>query len=109
MDPISFYNFARTVRTNTSEIYSMMDEDDSIGQVDVHFTPDIAYATVVLNKVLDESRLRDLVASIDEQIVASVLPPFDRLDFVVSVFHGSEVGTFSDPDPDEELGTGNGN
>ncbi len=108
LDETKLFIFFRTVRTETSESYSILDGADQVGQVDLHFSLDVAHATVILTKVLSEEDLREMITAIDEQLVSSVLPSYDRLDFITSVYHGSEIGTFSDPSPDEELGTDNG-
>jgi hypothetical protein len=109
LDDIRLFTFVRDVRTEASEIFTVLEEDEELGRLDVHYGPDTAYASLFLFRVVGEERIRDLIAAIDKQIVSSVLPPYDRLDFLTTVFHGQSIGTYGDPRPEEELGTENGN
>lgn len=106
--PVPF-NFTRVVRTLSSESYTIFEDDEPIGQVDIHFGQGTGYATLILTRVLGEERISELVATIDDQLVSCVLPPYDRLDFVTCVYHGTELDRYGDPSPDEDLGTDNGN
>jgi hypothetical protein len=38
----------------------------------------------------------ELLAQIDEDVVASYLPSFDREDFLVTVFRGEEISSYTD-------------
>jgi hypothetical protein len=103
------FTFIRTVRTESSEALTILDGDEHIGVVDLHFADDVAHATLILAKVLDEDAIHELIHAIDEQLVCSVLPPFSRGDFATTVYHGHEIGSFCDPSPGDEYGTENGN
>lgn len=109
MDELLNFNFIRVVRTPQSEQYTILSKADVVGHVDIHFTPDTAHASVILVRVISDEHVRTLIAEIDETLIASVLPPYERLDCIITIFHGSEIGTFADPTGDEDLGTDNGN
>jgi len=90
----------RVVRTESSEIYIIWQEDARLGQADIHFGLDLIHATLLLEKDLDTDQIADLVDQIDQDVVSSHLPQFAREDFLVTVFRGSELDSFSDGEPD---------
>ncbi len=92
----------RVVRTESSEIYIIWQEDARLGQADIHFGLDLIHATLLLEKDLDADQIADLVDQIDQDVVSSHLPQFAREDFLVTVFRGSELESFSDGEPDVE-------
>ncbi len=103
------YRLTRLVRTQTSEIYLVWDEDRRIGQVDIHFAHDTIHATMILESDLTLEQEEGLIAQIDDDIVQAYLPSFDREDFLITVFRGEEIshytdssGAMDDMDPDED-------
>ena len=92
----------RVVRTESSEIFIIWQDDTRLGQVDLHFGLDLIHATLILEKDLDGDAVAELVDQIDQDIVSSHLPQFAREDFLVTVFKGEELDSFSDGDPDVE-------
>ncbi len=66
----------------------------------LHFGMDLIHATLMLEKDLDADQIADLVDQIDQDVVSSHLPQFAREDFLVSVFRGQELDSFSDGEPD---------
>ena len=92
----------RVVRTRTSEIYILWQDDVRLGQVDIHFGDDIINATLILEKDLTPDQQAELVDLIDQDVVSSHLPQFAREDFLVTVFRGVEMEAFSDGEPDLE-------
>ena len=92
----------RVVRTESSEIFIIWQDDTRLGQVDLHFGLDLIHATLMLEKDLDGDAVAELVDQIDQDIVSSHLPQFAREDFLVTVFKGEELDSFSDGDPDVE-------
>ncbi|PIX45751.1 MAG: hypothetical protein COZ56_01175 [Armatimonadetes bacterium CG_4_8_14_3_um_filter_58_9] len=93
MDPVKF---VRVVRTSSSEVYILWEDEERVGQLDVHFAHDVIHATIILERETSEDDRRDLVNQIDQEIINSYLPSFDREDFLVSVFQGEEVDAFND-------------
>ena len=92
----------RVVRTDTSEVYIIWQDDMRLGQVDIHYGRDLIHATLVLEKDLDSEQQSDLVDQIDQDVIVSHLPQFAREDFLVTVFRGTELESFSDGEPDVE-------
>lgn len=92
----------RVVRTESSEVFIIWQDDVRLGQVDLHFGWDLIHATLILEKDLDEEAQAALVDLIDQDVVSSHLPRFSREDFLVTVFRAEELDPFSDgPDPEE--------
>lgn len=92
----------RVVRTESSEVYIIWQEDTRLGQVDLHLGLDLIHATLILEKDLNAEQQGDLIDQIDQDIVSSHLPQFAREDFLVTVFRGTELESFSDGEPDVE-------
>jgi hypothetical protein len=99
------FRLTRLVRTSSSEIYLVWEENNRVGQLDLHFAIDTIHATLILEADLSVSMEEELLTQIDEDIVSSYLPSFDRNDFLVTVFRGEEISSYTDSqtiDEDEE-------
>ncbi|GDX40370.1 hypothetical protein LBMAG21_06620 [Armatimonadota bacterium] len=92
----SRFKFTRLVRTPSSEIYLFWDGSRRLGQVDVHFAQETVHATVIFETDLSVGEEEDLLAQIDDDIVSSYLPRFEREDFVAHVFRGEEISRYTD-------------
>ena len=92
----------RVVRTSSSEVYIIWQDDTRLGQVDIHYGQDLVHATLVLEKDLSAEQQGDLVDQLDQDVISSHLPQFAREDFLVTVFRGTELESFSDGEPDVE-------
>ena len=90
------FKLTRLVRTQSSEIYLMWDGEKRIGQIDVHYAHDTIHATVIFEADLTVSEEEELLAQIDDDIVSSYLPRFEREDFVAHVFRGEEISRYTD-------------
>jgi hypothetical protein len=92
------YRLSRLVRTQSSEIYLIWEEDRRIGQLDLHFAVEsrTTHATLVLEADLPVTVEEELLAQIDDDIVSSYLPSFEREDFLVTVFRGEEISNYTD-------------
>lgn len=93
----------RVVRTESSEVYIIWQDEVRLGQVDLHFGWDLIHATLMLEKDLTTEQQADLVDLIDQDVVSSHLPRFAREDFLVTVFKGQELDPFSDGPDSEEM------
>ncbi len=94
------YQFERECRTPYSEAYLIIDGDERVGRVDLHFTPSIVYATLCVGDKMTADDIQELIDSVDEELVWSA--DIARDDFIVTVFQGHEAGVFSDEEFDEE-------
>lgn len=98
---MSNYQFERESRTPYSECYFIGSANGRIGRVDLHYTTGgVAYATLCIPERLTEDEVRELIEEVDEQIVMTA--DAYREDFVVTVWAGREIGTYSDEDFEEE-------
>ena len=86
--------YDRLCRTSSSEAYLLSQGDEPVGRVELHFTANVVYGLVVLERETTEEELLDLVEKIDEDLVWSADLPRD--DFVVTVYRGHEIGVYSD-------------
>jgi len=109
MDTNYRYRLSRLVRTHSSEIFLIWEDDRRIGQLDLHFAVEsrTIHATLILEADLPVSIEEELLAQIDDDVVSSYLPSFEREDFLVTVFRGEEISNYTDSsgaldDMDEE-------
>jgi len=92
----SRYKLTRLIRTQSSEIYLIWEGDRRVGQADVHYVHDTIHATVIFEADMTVGEEEELLAQIDEDIVSSYLPRFEREDFVAHVFRGEEISRYTD-------------
>ena len=92
----------RVVRTETSEVYIIWQDDTRLGQLDIHYAYDLVHVTLVLEKDLSAEQQGDLIDQIDQDVISSHLPQFAREDLLVTIFRGTELDSFSYGEPDIE-------
>ncbi len=95
------YRLTRVVRTLTSEVYLIWENERRVAQIDIHYADDIIHATLLLEEDLDKEVVDTLVKQIDRDIVASFLQDFERENFLVTVCRGNELYTLSDEDNED--------
>ncbi len=98
MDTTYHYRLSRLVRTASSEIFLIWEDDRRIGQIDLHYAIEsrTVHATLLLEADLSVAVEEELLAQIDDDIVSSYLPSFEREDFLVTVFRGEEISNYTD-------------
>ncbi|OLC58126.1 MAG: hypothetical protein AUH85_01440 [Chloroflexi bacterium 13_1_40CM_4_68_4] len=95
--------FERTVRTESSEIFTVYGGARRIGRVDLHYGKFEVHATLLLDVELTDDELQSLIDQCDEELVQTHDP--EREDFLVTVFKAEELGFYSDEfesDDDED-------
>ena len=90
------YYFERDCRTPHSESYSILDDEQPIGRIDLHFAGNVVHGTMCVPERYTQEDVQELIETIDEELLDSV--GVTREEFVVHVFQGREVGVFSDND-----------
>ena len=90
------FRLTRLVRTTSSEIYLIWEEQNRVAQLDLHYAHDTIHATLILESDLSVTSEEELLSQIDEEIVTSYLPNFERNDFIVTVFRGEEISSYTD-------------
>ena len=88
------YYFERDCRTPYSESYAILDDDQAIGRIDLHFAGNLVHGTLSIPERYTQEAIQELIETIDEDLLDSV--GITRDEFVVHVFQGKEVGVFSD-------------
>jgi len=91
---VSGASFERQYRSASSEGYNVLVGTTRVARLDLHFTLQSVYATLVLLEEIPAAELPTLIQQIDERLVLSAETARD--DFFVTVFRGHEVGFFSD-------------
>lgn len=97
------FRLVRLLRTLSSEIYLVWHGDRRIGQIDLHFADSAIQANLFLESPLPPEQRKDLLRQLDEDVVSSYLPSFDREQFIVTIFVGEEVDSFNYPEASDQL------
>lgn len=86
--------YHRQSRTMSSEQYQLMEGEQRIGHLDLHFGANEVFATLVLDREISDEEATQLIEQIDEDLVLS--GEVAREDFLIRVYVGREIGLFSD-------------
>lgn len=97
------FRMVRLLRTLSSEVYLIWENDTRIGQVDLHFADSSVQANVFLEAELTEEERNLIFQQLDDDIVSSYLPSFERDQFIITVFVGREVDSFNYPLASDEI------
>ena len=89
------FRLSRNVRTVSSEIYIIWDNETRVGQLHLHYAHDTIHAAVLIEIDLSVKEEEDLLETVDEDIVSSYLPSFEREDLLVTLFRAEELSSFS--------------
>lgn len=89
------FQLSRLVRTVSSEIYVIWEGERRVGQLHLHYAHYTIHVTLMLEVDISLSDEEDLIAQIDEDIVSSYLPSFEREEMLVTIFRGEEISSFS--------------
>jgi hypothetical protein len=98
------FRLVRVLRTLSSEIYLVWRDEQRIGQIDIHYTASSVQADVCLESPLDEPERDALLRQLDEDVVSSHLPSFEREQFIITIFVGREIDSFNYPPDSDEIG-----
>lgn len=90
------FRFTRLVRTQSSEIYLIWEEGHRVGQLDLHYAGETIHATLILETDLSVTSEEELLSQLDEEVVSSYMPSFERADWLVTVFRGEEISSYTD-------------
>ena len=99
--------FERICRTPSSEAYLVVDGDEVVARVDLHFTSGVVYGVMIVEGEVDEDTITELRGEIDEELVQTA--DVARDDFLLAVYRGQPIRQepFSDEDDiADDLDTG---
>ena len=89
---VNFY-FERECRTPYSECYTVLQSENAIGRVDIHFADTVVHATLNIAENLTNEEIQDLIDTVDEDLIDSV--GSTRQEVIVHVHQGRDLGVFS--------------
>ena len=92
--------YDRLCRTSSSEAYLLSQQDEPVGRLELHFTSDVVYGLLVLERDAPEAEILELIEKIDEDLACSADSARD--DFLVTVYQGRQVLVHSDDDYENE-------
>ncbi len=87
------YYFERECRTPNSEAYNILEEEATVGRLDIHFAPPVVHATLCVSESLTREMIEELIRAVDEELLDIV--GVVREEFIVLVYQGRDVGVYS--------------
>ncbi len=87
------YFFERECRTPYSECYTVLDDDEPVGRVDIHFAEVMIHSTVSIGESLTNDDIQDLIDAIDRELLDAI--GIVKQELVVHVHQGRDLGVFS--------------
>ena len=96
-----FY-FERECRTPQSECYTVLQDENAVGRVDIHFANQVVHATLSVAESLTSEEIQDLIDTIDEDLVDAV--GVSRQEIIVHVRQGRDLAVFTSRNFDENGG-----
>tara|TARA_Y100000758_G_scaffold146463_1_gene103797 strand:+ start:187 stop:492 length:306 start_codon:yes stop_codon:yes gene_type:complete len=87
------YYFERECRTAYSEAYAILEDELSIGRIDLHFLPHMVHATLCVSESLTREMIEEVIQTIDEDLLDAI--GLGRDEFIVHVYQGREAGLYS--------------
>ena len=87
------FHFERECRTPYSECYTVLEEENAVGRLDVHFTASVVHATLNVAESLTTESIQELIDTVDEELVDTV--GTTSQEFIVHVHQGRDLGVFS--------------
>ena len=87
-----FY-FQREARTANSECYTVVEDDNNVGRLDIHYADPVVHATLSIDESLTSDRIQDLIDTMDEELLNSV--GITHQELIVHVHQGRDLGVFS--------------
>ncbi len=88
----NFY-FERECRTPHSECYTILDDGNPAGRLDLHFTSTMVHATLVVGERITQEAIQELIQIVDEDLIDAV--GIERDEFVVHVHQGRDLGVWA--------------
>jgi hypothetical protein len=90
--------FERVCRTANSEAYLVVDGEEVVARVDLHFTTSVVYGVLIAERQLSLEEIAELRSEIDDELVQTA--DVARDDFLLAVYQGAPVRQepFSDDD-----------
>jgi hypothetical protein len=90
---MSRFDFERECRTPQSECYTVLEDDNAVGRVDIHFTDSVIHASLYIAESLTTDAIQDLIDTMDQELMDSV--GIARQEVIVHVHQGRDLGVFS--------------
>ena len=87
-----FY-FEREARTPQSECYTVLQDENAVGRLDVHFANQVVHATLNVSENLTSDDIQDLIDTMDEELLDAV--GVARQELIVHVHQGRDLGVFT--------------
>ena len=90
-----FY-FEREARTPYSECYTIFEDDNTVGRIDIHYADNVVHATLTIGESLTTDGIQEVIDRVAEEILDAV--GIVRQEVIVHVHQGTDMGVFSTPE-----------
>ena len=92
-----FY-FEREARTPFSECYTVLEDENTVGRLDIHYAESVIHATLSVSESVTSEGIQELIDTADEELLDSV--GITRQEVIIHVHQGRDLGVFSTRDFD---------
>ncbi|MCS7207342.1 MAG: hypothetical protein NZ951_05335 [Dehalococcoidia bacterium] len=96
--------FERECRTPSSECYTVFEDDEEVGRLDIHFAPSVVHASLFVHERLTQDAIQELVQVIEEELLDAV--GIEREEVVLHLHQGRDLGVLTLPDMGEDTNHG---
>ena len=86
-----FY-FERECRTPYSECYTVLQEENAIGRVDIHFAEIMVHSTLSVSDDLSSDDIQEIIDTVEEELIGPVGPA--QQEVIIHVHQGRDLGVF---------------
>ena len=90
------FHFEREARTPFSECYTVLEDESTVGRLDIHFADSVVHATLNVDESLTTERIQDLLNTVEEELLDSV--GITREEVIIHVHQGRDLGVFTPRD-----------
>jgi hypothetical protein len=90
------YDFQRETRTPHSECYIVMQDDNVIGRLDLHFADPVVHATLNVDEIVTSDGVQDIIDDIEAELLDAV--GIRRQEIIIHVHQGRDLGVYSTSD-----------
>ncbi|MDP6103022.1 MAG: hypothetical protein QF579_06965, partial [Dehalococcoidia bacterium] len=66
------FNFTREARTPYSECYTILEDDSTVGRIDIHYADNVVHATMTVGESLTTDGIQELIDRVSEEILDAV-------------------------------------
>ena len=93
---MSKYQFERECRTEYSECYTVVEDEQFVGRLDLHFADNVVHSSLSVAERLTNEDIQEVLDAMEGQLLNSVGIP--RQEMIIHVHQGRDIGVWTSHD-----------